>query len=115
MPVGGQSSFYTDWYQPSQGNGQDYTYKWETFLTQELPAYLEANHGVSQNGNAVVGLSMAGSTRADLRDLLPAEVHLRRFAVGLPEPVRGLVADADRARDERRGRLQRREHVGTVV
>jgi len=23
MPVGGQSSFYTDWYQPSRGNGQD--------------------------------------------------------------------------------------------
>src|ERR1700757_2390557 len=54
MPVGGQSSFYTDWYQPSRGNGQDYTYKWETFMTQELPAYLEANKGVSQNGNAVV-------------------------------------------------------------
>lgn len=34
MPVGGQSSFYTDWYRPSQGNGQDYTYKWETFLTR---------------------------------------------------------------------------------
>src|SRR5829696_8556334 len=32
MPVGGMSSFYTDWYQPSRGNGQDYTYKWETFL-----------------------------------------------------------------------------------
>src|ERR1700734_2243313 len=25
MPVGGQSSFYSDWYQPSRGNGQDYT------------------------------------------------------------------------------------------
>lgn len=25
MPVGGQSSFYTDWYQPSQSNGQNYT------------------------------------------------------------------------------------------
>jgi len=62
MPVGGQSSFYTDWYRPSQGNGQDYTYKWETFLTQELPASLEANQGVSQTGNAVVGLSMAGGT-----------------------------------------------------
>jgi diacylglycerol O-acyltransferase/trehalose O-mycolyltransferase len=62
MPVGGQSSFYADWYQPSRGNGQDYTYKWETFLTQELPAWLEANKGVSQNGNAVVGLSMGGST-----------------------------------------------------
>ena len=61
MPVGGQSSFYTDWYQPSQGNGQDYTYKWETFLTQELPAWLEANQGVSPTGNAVVGISMAGS------------------------------------------------------
>ena len=115
MPVGGQSSFYTDWYQPSRGNGQDYTYKWETFLTQELPAWLEANKGVSQNGNAVVGISMAGSHRADVLDLLPAEVHLRRFSVGLPEPVRGLVADADRAGDERRRRLQRREHVGSVV
>jgi diacylglycerol O-acyltransferase / trehalose O-mycolyltransferase / mycolyltransferase Ag85 len=62
MPVGGQSSFYSDWYQPSKGNGQDYTYKWETFLTQELPASLEANQGVAQNGNAVVGISMGGST-----------------------------------------------------
>ena len=61
MPVGGQSSFYTDWYQPSQGNGQDYTYKWETFLTEELPAWLAANRGVSETGNAVVGISMAGS------------------------------------------------------
>ena len=112
MPVGGQSSFYADWYQPSQGNGQDYTYKWETFLTQELPAYLEANQGVSPNGNAVVGISMAWQHRADLLDLLPAEVHLRGVAVGLPQPVRGLVADADRSRDERRGWLQRRETCG---
>jgi diacylglycerol O-acyltransferase/trehalose O-mycolyltransferase len=62
MPVGGQSSFYTDWYQPSQGNGQTYTYKWETFMTQELPAYLQANRGVDPNGNAVVGISMAGNS-----------------------------------------------------
>jgi diacylglycerol O-acyltransferase / trehalose O-mycolyltransferase len=61
MPVGGQSSFYADWYQPSQGNGQNYTYKWETFLTQELPTWLAANRGVSPSGNATVGLSMAGS------------------------------------------------------
>src|SRR4029078_13448458 len=60
MPVGGQSSFYTDWHHASRGNGQNYTYKWETFLTQELPAWLEANRGVSQNGNAVVGASMGG-------------------------------------------------------
>ena len=37
MPVGGQSSFYTDWYSPSSFNKQTYTYKWETFLTSELP------------------------------------------------------------------------------
>ena len=62
MPVGGQSSFYTDWYQPSQGNGQNYTYKWETFMTQELPQYLAAAKGVDPNGNAVVGISMSGSS-----------------------------------------------------
>ena len=47
MPVGGMSSFYTDWYQPAVGNGGTWTYKWETFLTQELPAYLAENKNVS--------------------------------------------------------------------
>jgi diacylglycerol O-acyltransferase / trehalose O-mycolyltransferase len=62
MPVGGQSSFYTDWYQPAVGAGGTQTYKWETFLTSELPSWLAANKGVSKSGNAVVGLSMSGST-----------------------------------------------------
>jgi diacylglycerol O-acyltransferase / trehalose O-mycolyltransferase / mycolyltransferase Ag85 len=61
MPVGGESSFYSDWYQPAVGNGTTQTYKWETFLTQELPAWLAANKGISSNGNAAVGVSMAGS------------------------------------------------------
>jgi hypothetical protein len=43
MPVGGESSFYTDWYQPAVGNGTTQTYKWETFLTAELPAWLAEN------------------------------------------------------------------------
>ena len=38
MPVGGQSSFYSDWYPPARGSNGTLTYKWETFLTQELPA-----------------------------------------------------------------------------
>lgn len=62
MPVGGQSSFYTNWYQPAVGAGGTQTYKWETFLTSELPNWLAANKGVSKSGNAVVGLSMSGST-----------------------------------------------------
>ena len=60
MPVGGQSSFYTDWYSPSSFNNQTYTYKWETFLTSELPQWLATNKQVSMSGNGVVGLSMSG-------------------------------------------------------
>ena len=74
MPVGGMSSFYTDWYQPAVGNGTTQTYKWETFLTQELPAWLAANRGISQSGNAVVGLSMSGSTA-----LIYATYHPNQF------------------------------------
>ncbi|MCA1007620.1 esterase family protein [Rhodococcus hoagii] len=65
MPVGGQSSFYSDWYAPSNFNGQKVTYKWETFLTRELPDYL-ATRGVSRSNNAVTGLSMGGSAALTL-------------------------------------------------
>ena len=42
MPVGGQSSFYTDWYAPACGKAGCQTYKWETFLTCELPQWLSS-------------------------------------------------------------------------
>jgi diacylglycerol O-acyltransferase / trehalose O-mycolyltransferase len=61
MPVGGQSSFYSDWYSPACGKAGCSTYKWETFITSELPAYLSANKGVDSSRTAAVGLSMAGS------------------------------------------------------
>ncbi|MDT5018482.1 MAG: diacylglycerol O-acyltransferase / trehalose O-mycolyltransferase [Mycobacterium sp.] len=61
MPVGGQSSFYSDWYSPACGKAGCSTYKWETFISSELPAYLAANKGVDPTRNAAVGLSMAGS------------------------------------------------------
>jgi diacylglycerol O-acyltransferase / trehalose O-mycolyltransferase len=66
MPVGGQSSFYSDWYKPACGKAGCQTYKWETFLTQELPSYLAANKGVDASRNAAVGLSMAGSAALTL-------------------------------------------------
>ena len=62
MPVGGQSSFYTDWYRRLRQQPVCQTYKWETFLTAELPRWLAANKGVSPTGNAAVGLSMAGNS-----------------------------------------------------
>ena len=66
MPVGGQSSFYTDWYKPACGNAGCSTYKWETFLTSELPGWLAAYRGVKPTGSAAVGLSMAGSAALTL-------------------------------------------------
>lgn len=69
-PVGGRSSFYTDWY--GSANGQ--TYKWETFLTSELPSYLSGK-GVRSTRNAVVGVSMSGSSA-----LILAAYHPQQFA-----------------------------------
>ncbi|HET9877552.1 MAG TPA: alpha/beta hydrolase family protein [Mycobacterium sp.] len=60
MPVGGQSSFYADWYKPACGKSGCSTYKWETFMTSELPSYLAAEQGVKSSGAAAVGISMAG-------------------------------------------------------
>ena len=73
MPVGGQSSFYSDWYKPACGKSGCSTYKWETFLTQELPGYLAANKGVDPNRNAAVGLSMAGSSAMTLAIYYPQQ------------------------------------------
>ena len=73
MPVGGKSSFYSDWYRPAVGNGQTFTYNWETFLTQELPAWLSTNRDVAPTGNAVVGLSMGGSAALVLAAHHPQE------------------------------------------
>ncbi len=73
MPVGGQSSFYSDWYKPACGKAGCSTYKWETFLTQELPAYLAANKRVNPNRNAAVGLSMAGSAALTLAIYYPQQ------------------------------------------
>ncbi|OBB70911.1 esterase family protein [Mycobacterium sp. 852014-52144_SCH5372336] len=75
MPVGGKSSFYSDWYAPAVGNGTTYTYKWETFLTQELPVWLASNKGVRPTRNAVVGFSMGGSAA-----LILAAYHPQLFS-----------------------------------
>lgn len=89
MPVGGQSSFYSDWYQPSQGNGQNYTYKWETFLTRELPTWLQANKSVSPYGNAVVGLSMAGGSALILAAYYPQQFPYAAALSGFLNPSEG--------------------------
>ena len=90
MPVGGQSSFYSDWYQPAKGSNGTQTYKWETFLTQELPAYLAANKGISPTGNAVVGLSMSGGAALTLAAYYPSQFIFAASLSGFLNPSQGL-------------------------
>jgi diacylglycerol O-acyltransferase / trehalose O-mycolyltransferase / mycolyltransferase Ag85 len=91
MPVGGQSSFYTDWYAPACGSkdGGCRTYKWETFLTSELPQYLQANKQVKATGGAVVGLSMAASSALTLATYHPQQFIYAGALSGLLDPSQG--------------------------
>ena len=74
MPVGGASSFYTDW---NAGAGdKNIPIKQETFLTSELPAYLQQQFGVAPNNNAIVGLSMSAGPAVTL-----AAKHPEQFKV----------------------------------
>ena len=103
MPVGGESSFYSDWYAPSNFNGQKVTYKWETFLTQELPAFLE-RYGVSRTNNAIAGLSMGGSAaltlaayhRNQFKSAAAYSAYLNISAPGMREAIRVAMIDAGR-------------------
>ncbi|AWB85169.1 esterase [Corynebacterium liangguodongii] len=67
MPIGGQSSFYADWRAPATYDfNNPVVYKWETFLTSELPAYLEQHFGIARNNNSILGLSMGGTGAMNL-------------------------------------------------
>ncbi|WP_448852613.1 alpha/beta hydrolase [Corynebacterium sp. 335C] len=67
MPGNGMASFWTDWQRPSSSvaNGP-FSYKWETFLTQELPVYLQNEFGIRPNDNSIAGLSMGASAALSL-------------------------------------------------
>ncbi|MUM32730.1 alpha/beta hydrolase family protein, partial [Mycolicibacterium sp. CBMA 361] len=89
MPVGGQSSFYSDWYRPACGKAGCSTYKWETFLTSELPQWLQANREVKPTGSAAVGLSMAGSSSMTLAIYHPDQFIYAGSMSGFLNPSEG--------------------------
>jgi S-formylglutathione hydrolase FrmB len=61
-PIGGRSSFYTDWIADDPALGRN---KWQTYLTQELPPLMDRE--LNSNGlNAIGGLSMSGGAAIDL-------------------------------------------------
>ncbi len=102
MPVGGQSSFYSDWIAPSNTNGQTTTYKWETFITENLRDALRDRLGFSPVGNAVFGLSMGGSAALALAAYHPDQFryagsysgYLNISAPGMREGLRLALLDA---------------------
>lgn len=61
-PIGGASSYYTDWIRDDPVLG---TNKWQTFLNEELPPVIEKFLGA--NGNrALAGVSMSGTSVLNL-------------------------------------------------
>jgi diacylglycerol O-acyltransferase/trehalose O-mycolyltransferase len=89
MPVGGQSSFYADWYSPARNKGPTVTYKWETFLTQELPNFLASQKQVKPTGSAAIGLSMAGSASLILSVYHPQQFIYAGSMSGFLNPSEG--------------------------
>ncbi|MDY6050337.1 MAG: alpha/beta hydrolase family protein [Corynebacterium sp.] len=72
MPVGGAGSFYADWDKPATFDPKNVVkYRWETFLTAELPNYLRDNFGVDPSNNSIAGLSMGGTSAIALAGLHP--------------------------------------------
>ncbi|MEV0296579.1 alpha/beta hydrolase family protein [Nocardia sp. NPDC050710] len=102
MPVGGQSSFYSDWIAPSNTNGQQVRYEWETFLTENLRWALRDRLGFNPYGNGVFGLSMGGSAALALAAYHPDQFryagsysgYLNISAPGMREGLRLALLDA---------------------
>src|ERR1700730_12661790 len=89
MPVGGQSGFYPDWHQPACGKTGCQTYKGETFVTRELPTYLQANRGIAPTGNAAVGMSMSGGSAMILAAYYPQQFSYAGSRSGFLHPSKG--------------------------
>ncbi|MGW0036404.1 alpha/beta hydrolase-fold protein [Gordonia sp. NPDC003376] len=75
MINGSTSTWSSNWQSPpldSDGNplttssGDTYDPQWETFIGEELPAYLNENFAIDQTGNAIVGLSISGGQAVNL-------------------------------------------------
>lgn len=89
MPVGGRG-FYFDWYQPACGTAGCLTFKWETFLTSELPAWLAANRQVKPTGSAVVGISMSAAGALILAAHHPQQFIYAGSLSALMDPSSGM-------------------------
>ncbi|MFW0789745.1 alpha/beta hydrolase-fold protein [Gordonia sp. CPCC 205333] len=96
LPVGGESSFYTNWLQPDRGKN----YQWETFLIHELPPILE-NDWRSTDVRGVEGLSMGGTAAMTLAARNPGFYKfaasfsgiLQMTSMGMPQAIQFALRD----------------------
>jgi S-formylglutathione hydrolase FrmB len=84
-PIGGKSSFYTDWIADDPTLGRN---KWQTYLTQELPSLMDRE--LNSNGlNAIGGLSMSGGSAIDLAIQAPGLYRAVGSYSGCPATSQG--------------------------
>lgn len=97
LPVGGESSFYTDWVADANGSA----YQWETFLMEELPPLLARDWRVNDK-HGVAGLSMGGTAAMMLSQRYPEYFQfaasysgfLDTTSFGMPEAIKVAMQDA---------------------
>ncbi|QIS08098.1 alpha/beta hydrolase-fold protein [Nocardia arthritidis] len=97
LPIGGQSSFYSDWLQPNNGKN----YKWETFLMKELPPLLEGQWRAT-DVRGMEGLSMGGTAAMFLAARNPGFAKyaasysgfLTTTTLGMPQAIQYAMRDA---------------------
>ncbi|NMO02981.1 esterase [Gordonia sp. TBRC 11910] len=96
LPIGGESSFYTNWLAPDRGKN----YQWETFLIHELPPVLETDWR-STDVRGVEGLSMGGTAAMMLASRNPGFYKfaasfsgiLQLTSLGMPQAIQFAVRD----------------------
>ncbi|NLA57132.1 MAG: hypothetical protein GX859_12735 [Corynebacterium humireducens] len=97
LPIGGESSFYSDWQRPDNGKH----YKWETFLIRELVPILDEGFRSSKT-RSIVGLSMGGTAAMNLAQHNPHMFsfvgsfsgYLDTTSVGMAESILAAQRDA---------------------
>lgn len=97
LPIGGESSFYTDWESEAKGSA----YQWETFLMEELPGLLASDWRVGDK-HGVAGLSMGGTAAMMLSQRYPDHFSfaasysgfLDLTSFGMPEAIKVAMQDA---------------------
>ena len=84
-PIGGRSSYYTDWIADDPALGRN---KWQTYLTQELPPLMDKE--LNSNGlSAIGGLSMSGGAAIDLAIQAPGLYRAVGSYSGCPATSQG--------------------------